>query len=270
MLDTVHHQPHLDSIDRMPSCVGMIRIIPFVFAIVCLFVTTTNALACSDLPNICAANQAHHREMQDIAATPPQDGGYEEEGGSYDPGPSSAPNPFAAPNVSGMVSGMSGMLNTVAQNYDALIADPRRPAFLNGQWIFPGSELKNKPKNLPCSALYMRKGVGVLLLGPPPGEQMASMIFFGPAIPRPASNTKIEVTLKQSDGSVQTTNVLNMPFDADFGALLFAVPTMPLLVDNMLDTETFQITQGNTPLAELAWTGGLTAKEKLSQCMAER
>ena len=40
------------------------------------------AAACSDLPNICAANAEHHRQMMDIAATP-QQGGPDDGGPRY-------------------------------------------------------------------------------------------------------------------------------------------------------------------------------------------
>lgn len=218
------------------------------------------ALACSDLPNICAMHQAHHQEMMDIAATPPQRGEeeyYEEE-------------PYYTERQWDDWARPSGALTDIAKNYKLMSSDSGYADYTNGTWIYPGSELKTPPKGLPCSALYMRKGVGALLLGPPPGEQMASMIFFGPDIPRPAGNTKVLVTLEQSDGPPQTTNVMHMPFESDFGALLFAVPTMPLLVDNLLDKETFNIVMNGKSVATLEWTGGLATKGKLANCIKQQ
>ncbi|MES2729587.1 MAG: hypothetical protein V4621_05760 [Pseudomonadota bacterium] len=232
------------------------------------FIATLGAVsmaqACSDLPNICQMNMQHHQNMMDIAATPPQGEEYYEEEEPYYYDSSTYP-PMEAAND--MVSGMSGMLTAISKNQEALMADPRRAAYLNGEWMYPGSEIKNPPPGLPCAALFMRKGVTLLVLGPTQGETMASIIFIGPDIPSPSTPGKVQATLEQASSTPQTTNVMNMPLDADFGAVLFAVPTMPLLVDNMLDKDTFKVTMNGKAVAELEMHGGAEAKSKLAACM---
>lgn len=245
-----------------------LRLLIVLFTVCTLYAAP--ALACSDLPNICGMQAAHHQQMIDIAATPPQsyDGGGG--GGSSGGGYHYLSRDYSQVDTSAATIGRDNpndVVANVAQNYAAILEDPRYKEYINGIWFYPGSSLPERPKDFPCAALFMRKGEGVLLLSPTPGEKMASMIFLGPDIPRPRSGEKVEVTLTQSDGSAQTTNAMNMPFQEEFGALLFAVPTMDLLVDNMQDKESFAITMQGKTVADLEWVDGLTAKSTLTQCL---
>ncbi len=234
-------------------------------AILAVTLHTSDALACADLPNICEATMYHNQMMNDLAAEAAMANSIQQQEEAY----ANEPPEYSEEEWREWAT-PSGAMSGVSASYDLFTSDPKYQKMMNGEWIYPGSSLKAPPKDLPCTALYVRKGSGVLLLSPPPGEEMASMIFFGPDVPRPASNQKIQVTLKQSDGPAQTTNVMNIPFHSGFGAIIFAVPTMKLLVDNMLDNEDFQVILNNKTIISLAWKDGLTAKSELTQCMASK
>lgn len=113
----------------MPSCRGMktkieLRLLIVLFTVCTLYAAP--ALACSDLPNICGMQAAHHQQMIDIAATPPQsyDGGGG--GGSSGGGYHYLSRDYSQVDTSAATIGRDNpndVVANVAQNYAAILED---------------------------------------------------------------------------------------------------------------------------------------------------
>ncbi len=205
--------------------------------------------------------EEHNRAMIDIAATPTDDGYYEDESS----GPESEDSEFLV-----MTDGLVGLLSSVSQNYDKVMSDPRRDAYLNGQWMFSGSNEKGKYKDSTCSAIFIRRGVGVIVLDAMPGEKTSSFIFFSQDIPNPSTEKSVMVTLSQSEAAPQQVRAMNIGFDADYGALIFTVPSIDLAIKGMVEKESFDVAMNGKSVAAVEWTGGAAAKKRLESCVHKK
>ncbi len=212
------------------------------------------AVACSDLPNICAQQSQQHQDIMMYHA-------YQDQLNNADQantGPAPDPNAYVEYE---MGSSMADLMMALSDNYPTMVKEDR------GEWIYPGSELKNKRPDMPCSAVFVRKGVGVLLFTPLSGEKMASMIFFSPGIPRPSTQIKKQVTFSQSTAPPQTTQAVNMPFGSNLGAIMFGVPNVDIMMNSILDNESFKLAMDGKQVATLDWNDGLIAKKHLAACL---
>jgi hypothetical protein len=219
-------------------------------------ISVPQAVACSDLPNICGQATEHHRNMMDIAATPPWD-----DGSGYDEGPEYSESDWrdwssTGPTPEAPAATALPIDNAAYQSY------------LSGDWFH-----KESPAGLPgeyCVATFMKEGVGAMVMGPGGGYPNAFLAFFSQDIPRPASLKKIKVTLKQTGEKPQTLNVFNarLPGVDGFGMIIFAVPSIDAAMQGMLDKHSFEVTLKNKSVAKIAWHDGNTARKKLRGCVA--
>ncbi|MES2729588.1 MAG: hypothetical protein V4621_05765 [Pseudomonadota bacterium] len=222
--------------------------------------------ACADLPNICAM-AAQRRADEDRMEGERALQNTQNQNAEYGAGAPYEPTHVYDDGMAEQVSSAKAIVQAMAADYKAMMVEAQKPEFLAGKWVYPGSELNPRPADMICSALFTRRSVGLALLGPPKGEKSASMMFFSPDIPPTTANNKVPVSLKQSGGPAQNTTAVHMPFNASFGSLIFYVPTMQLLTDNMYEKETFDVIMNGKSVAEIEWTGGLAAKNQLTTCM---
>lgn len=236
-----------------------------------LVLSAAPAQACSDLPNICAQQAQHNQNMNDIAATPTNDGGYNDSG----PARSSAPryDPMQA-----LLSNAKNVTTTALQQSSKLAERLKDPSFkqaydryTNGGWDYFQDHANARPGEY-CAAFYW-KGTGMVRLsGPGRDYKGALLTFWSDDIPKPDGVKKLKVTLSQSNGGApQTVEAFNykLPGDA-YGAVAFAVPSMDALLDNILDVHGFEIAMQGKRVAKVDWTGGVAAREQLRQCASKR
>ena len=124
-------------------------------------VATQPALACSDLPNICAAQAQHHQQMVDIAATAPQG----EQGSAST---SSPPRPDPMQVRMGVAIGMIQMMQRQVDNAVKLATlrkDPRNDA--RPPWL-SGNPSWHSARRFPDQCVNQRR-VRIRLTAPPAG-----------------------------------------------------------------------------------------------------
>lgn len=234
-------------------------------ALLMALATVGPAAACSDLPNICAAQAEHHRQMMDIAATAPQgveDPRYEE--------PPADPMRDRMNVASGMVAMLQHTVDNMAARAE-LMKDPLYSRYENGGWDFFQDHAEPAPGEY-CAAFYWKKEGFVRVSGPGGDYDGALLTFWGDAIPKPNDVRKIKVTLNQSDGSPpQTVEALNYHLAGEpYGAIALTVPSVEALLDNMLDSHGFDLLVKGQSVAKVDWTGGHAARDRLKQCVAKR
>lgn len=244
-----------------------------------LLLSGTAAVACSDLPNICAAHQQHHQNMQDIAATPPQyqeDEYYEEDSYANDYASYPDPTQEQLDEIARVVAAAQQQFQEVGHQQEkqqALMSDPRYQRYLNGGWeYFQDKAGRPAAPGEFCAALYWKKDGMVRLSGPGGSFNGAMMTFWGENIPKPSGVERVQVTLSQSDGSPpQTVEALNyyLPNDG-YGAIAFLVPSMDALLDNILDVHGFDLAMNGQSVAKVDWTGGFAARDQLRSCYSQR
>lgn len=223
------------------------------------------ALACSDLPNICAAQAQHYQQMIDLAATSPEgieDPRYEE--------PPADPTRDLLNVATGMVATMQQQVGTAAQLAE-MKKSPLYARYENGGWDFFQDHAAPAPGEY-CAAFYWKKDGFVRVSGPGGDYQGALLTFWGEGIPQPEGVRKVKVTLNQSDGSPpQTVEALNYHLAGDaYGAIALTVPSADALIDNMLDTHGFDLSIQGKSVAKVDWTDGFVARDALKQCVAKR
>lgn len=213
-----------------------------------------------------AESMAHAQAMNDIAATPPwPDEEYydDEDYYGYDEAPSYTGTDWA------LWSHEMQLAEVNRQHEQA--NDPRYQAFLNGEWIYKTPQKGEKDQT--CSAMYLRQGVGLLIIATGGEADPALVGFFSLDTPKPATPGVVKASLTQSGGDpAATVDVYNapLPWAPDFGLVFFAVPSAKALVDNMLDTHAFSVAMGGKDVAAVEWTDGLAARDKLKSCIAAR
>jgi hypothetical protein len=148
-----------------------------------------------------------------------------------------------------------------------VVKDPAYKGYSEGEWFF------DEPANgESCSASFMRRGVGVTVLGPSRNLPGAFLIFFGPDLPAPPALTKNRITLSQTGEQPATVQALNSAFPPieKYGAVMFQVPTIEAALDGIEDVHKFGVAVGSKSLVEIEWTGGHAARDKLKQCVARK
>lgn len=240
-----------------------------------MLLSGSGALACSDLPNICAGQAAHNQSMIDIASTPGGGGEYYEEEEPYYYDSSTYPNPTRT-RLDGTVDVIGSWQYEeyeAQQKLKGLQNDPRYARYENGGWdYFQDQNGRPAAPGEFCAAFYWKKDGMVRLSGPGGSFTGAMMTFWGPDIPKPSGVERIKVTLNQSDGSpAQTVEVFNYFVPADhYGAIAFLVPSMEALLDNMLDVHGFDLSINGKSIAKVDWTGGFAARDQLRKCYSQR
>ena len=212
-----------------------------------------------------AESEAHHRAMMDIAATPPwvEEEVYDDEDYyGYDEGPAYSQQEW--------VDWTAEVARLEAEREAEKLNDPKYRAFVNGQWLHKSPTPGGADQT--CSALFMRKGVGAMVVALGGKSETALLVFFGPDIPAPAATETIKVSLTQTGDAPASVNVFNtaLPWASGFGMVVFAVPSADAALAGMTDTLAFSIAIDGKPPTGIEWTGGLAARDKLSTCVAGR
>ncbi len=150
------------------------------------------------------------------------------------------------------------------------INDPAYQAFLDGEWIYKAPARQGDTHS--CAVMFMRNGVGAMLIGTGGLDDMALFAFFGPGIPAPRDGTVTRATLSQSNEPPAQVTVYNAasPWIDGSGLVVFAVPSAKLAVEGMLDNQSFGIAMSGHDVANIAWHSGLDARDRLQQCLISR
>lgn len=203
--------------------------------------------------------EAHQRAMNDIAATPPWDDGGYDDGYGYDDEPSYSADEFYDWSAADAPAEASAPAN-----------DPRYQAFLDGEWLFKTPSKGEADQT--CSAMFLRQGVGAVIIATGGRQDPALLGFFSLDLPRSAKGEVVKAMLDQTDSPSATVDVYNapLPWAPDFGLVFFAVPSADALIGNMLDVHTFRVSMDGRIGAQIEWTGGHAARDTLNACMEAR
>ncbi len=228
------------------------------------------ANACSDLPNICAAQAQHNQSMNDIAATPQ----WNENGRNDSGGPPSAQprDPMAAAMAD--IYSVGEASSAFGVELKEQMKDPKFKAaydrYQNGGWEYFQDSNNPKPGEY-CSALYAKGDVMVRISGPGSGYDGALMTFSGPGITGSRDVQKVKVTLNQSDGSSQSVQTFNYQLPGEvYASIAFAVPTIEAAMAAMEDKQGFDLLVKGKSVLKLDWHDGLAARNALQKCLSKR
>lgn len=147
--------------------------------------------------------------------------------------------------------------------------DPRYQRYMDGGWDFFQDAANAKPGEL-CTAFFTRQDSYVAVTGPGGVSSGAFLTFWGPNVPKPRDVKRVKVSLAQTGGDpAQTVTAFNT-FNpaAGIGGITLAVPTADALLNNMLDVHRFTVSMDGRQVAEVEWTGGLAARDRLRACIA--
>lgn len=152
---------------------------------------------------------------------------------------------------------------------EALRRDPVLRALKNGVWKFSKSN-PGDPRQV-CSAVFLKQAAGVMIMDWGGSSGGTSIGYFGGLIPPAQTIRRERVSLVQS-GRTQTVvaSHASLPWAADIGMILFAVPSTEALLGAMEDEQDFSVRMGGETLLTGKWHGGGAAKKWLSRCVRER
>lgn len=141
-----------------------------------------------------------------------------------------------------------------------------------GYWQFFQASSKAK-KGESCTAMFMKEGMGVSILGPGGDYKGALMMFFNaydnPAFPTSSTMTKVNVTLKQGKDAPVTTNALNYAIGSmETPVVVFAVPTIQAALDGMEDRLDFHLQHNGQNIVDVEWHAGNMARDELKKCLS--
>lgn len=239
-------------------------------AAILAFQLSAPAQACSDLPNICAAQAQHNQSMNDIAATPQRNDNSRDD----DDGPSGErprdPMAQAMADIYGVGEASSAFGGELQQR----MKDPEFKAaydrYHNGGWFFFQDSNNPKPGEY-CSALYMKGEAMVRISGPGKDYDGALLTFSGPDITGSPEVKKLKVTLDQSDGTSQSVQAFNYKFPGEvYASIAFAVPTIEAGLAEMKETWGFDVLVEGKSVLKIEWKGGLAARKQLENCLSKR
>lgn len=142
-----------------------------------------------------------------------------------------------------------------------------------GYWQFFQANSKAK-KGEYCTAMFMKEGMGVSIIGPGGDYKGALMMFFSahdnPAFPNAKNMIQIPVTLKQGADAPVTVKALNYSIGSAWPTpvVVFAVPTIEAGMEGMDDKLDFHLQYGGKNIVDVEWHGGLAARDELKKCLA--
>ncbi|MBX3295516.1 MAG: hypothetical protein KF762_07375 [Acidobacteria bacterium] len=172
------------------------------------------------------------------------------------------------PSIASTTLGVAMIGSRVLADLARVVKNPAYKGYAEGEWFF------EEPSNgESCSATFMRRGVGVTVLGPSRSLPGAFLIFFGPNLPTPPTLTKRRVTLSQTGGNKPATvQALSSAFPPveNYGSIIFQVPTAEAALNNIEDVHKFGVAIDGKVLAEIEWNGGHTARDRLRKCVELR
>lgn len=202
--------------------------------------------------------------MNDIAATPPQDGGPGQ-------GPAGEPYDPLQSRINVMV-GMAQVQEHNASEFAKLQKDPRYQTYLNGGWEYFDGRPGAAPGDY-CTAVFWRKEGFIILSGPGDNYEGAMLMFAGDAVPTPSKLKMVRATLTQTSATPATLMAFNFqknPENPGIGTIAFAVPSAVALMGGMEERNDFAVSIGGKEVFRLGWHDGLAAREKWAECVGRR
>lgn len=146
---------------------------------------------------------------------------------------------------------------------------PEYQQFMRGHWTVEGPVMLESDAAPACSATFARQDKILYLRGNALAGQQAilTLIDLDPQSPigKPQEFDRIRVTLEQSGAKPATVDAFNHRFD-DYPAITFAVPTLDIAIDALVDTQSMVIKAGRRTLYSLEYRDGLLAKQQMLQC----
>lgn len=141
-----------------------------------------------------------------------------------------------------------------------------------GYWQFFQASSKAK-KGEYCTAMFMKEGMGVSILGPGGDYKGALMMFFStydkPAFPTSQTLAKVSITLKQGKDAPVTANALNYTIGSmETPVVVFAVPTIDAALDGMEDKLDFHLQHNGQNIVDVEWHSGRTARDEIKKCLS--
>lgn len=201
-----------------------------------------------------------------VCAQDPNDYGSDEGGGNAGGGYGPAPDPMARRLEAAIEMEKAALLGKVEEM--KLERDPAYQRYANGGWQYFQDAPNAKPGEL-CTAFFSKKSSYVAVTGPGTDSPNAYLTFWGADVPRPVDVKRVKVTLAQSGGDPPQTVMAFNTFNpaSSLGGVTLAVPTVDALLDNMLDVHNFSVSMNGKKVAEVEWTGGHAARDKLKACL---
>lgn len=137
------------------------------------------------------------------------------------------------------------------------------------KWDFHKSKPDESVKS--CQAVFMSLRNGVMLIDMDGNTKGTFLGFFGIDIPRPTKPDQVRVSLTQS-GATQSVKAyhLYLPWDGNYGAILFAVPSTKALIESIDDVQDYKVVMDGKTLVSGKWQGGLKARDWLQNCVDSR
>lgn len=141
-----------------------------------------------------------------------------------------------------------------------------------GYWQFFQASSKAK-KGEYCTAVFMKEGMGVSIIGPGGDYKGALMMLFRsddtPAFPASETMTKIPVTLKQGSDAPVNIKALNYTIGSwKTPVVVFAVPTIDAAMEGMDDKLDFHLQYEGQKIVDVEWHSGKIARDELKKCLA--
>jgi len=225
--------------------------------------TSTLAMACSDLPNICQMNAQHHQNMMDIASSPPWGGGYDND---YDNAPRRAP--MTARDLDRMIEDAKELdARNEAEHQRRLKEYPAYSLFYNGFWVKTGADDADKARS--CMIHFARKGQGVVIAGPSGQYSGGVPSLYGYAVPRSNRLKTITVTLRQDTDPPQQLQVYSgkTPWLDKLGMVHFALPDIDAAMAGMTDEMLFALEFKGEEMMSIKWQGGHKHRDIMKSCL---
>lgn len=146
---------------------------------------------------------------------------------------------------------------------------PEYQQFMRGHWTVEGPVMSENDTAPSCFATFARQDKVLYLRGNAVAGQQAilTLVDLDPQSPigKPQELERIRVTLEQSGARPATVDVFNHKFD-DYPAITFAVPTLDMAIDALVDSQSMVVKAGRRTLYSLEYRDGLLAKQQMQQC----
>ncbi|MFN3296573.1 hypothetical protein [Caldimonas sp.] len=144
--------------------------------------------------------------------------------------------------------------------------------YREGHWQFFQAKSAAKPGEF-CSALFLREGKGVAILGPGGSYKGALLMLFNThdkaGFPAAAQPRPIAVTLTQGAGAPVNTRALNYKVGSwETPVVVFAVPTVDAALAGMEDRLAFHLQHEGKTLVNVEWHSGIRARGEIRKCLS--
>ncbi len=147
--------------------------------------------------------------------------------------------------------------------------DPLYRELKAGVWDY-GKPTTNARRDV-CLALFLQLRGGVLLMDWAGDQKGTFLAFYGGNIPKVTDIRRARVTLTQS-GATQTVTAFHapLPWLADIGMIMFAVPSTTALLTSIEDEQDFEVGMNGQSMVSGNWHKGLEARRHLTDCVSQR